>query len=240
MERIFLLGVPIDPLTRVEAVACIRAMLGEARFHHVMTPNSEMLVAASGNPDFRALLNRTDLNIPDSAGLLWAARRAGCSLPERVTGVDTVTDLCSSLSSHHPVFLLGAWGDTAQKAADVLRKRNPALVIAGSYAGSPNDHDAEAIIRMINESGAHLLLVAYGAPKQDQWIDRYRNHLTSVRVAMGVGGTFDFIAGVHKRAPAFLQNMGLEWLWRVIREPKRLPRIWRAVAVFPWLVIRGR
>lgn len=237
MSRVVILGVPVDPLTRVQAVACIAAMLDESSFHHVMTPNSEMLVEAAKNPSFHVLLNKTALNIADSAGMVWAARRTGQHLPERVTGVDTVIDLCSDLSSDHPVFLLGAWGDTAEKAGNVLAKKNPYLKIVGTFAGSPKDEDADEIIRKINDSGAHLLLVAFGAPKQDFWINTHCARLTTVRVAMGVGGTFDFIAGVHTRAPTVFQNLGIEWLWRLIREPKRFPRIWRAVVVFPWKVL---
>lgn len=238
MNRVSILGVPIDALTRQEAVQRIAAMLNEKQFHHVMTPNSEMLVEASKNPSFHALLNRTDLNIADSAGMLWAAKRTDQFLPERVTGVDTVIDLCQKLSEDTPVFLLGAWGDTALKAAQVLQKKNPHLRIVGSYAGSPKQEDVHSLIQMINDSGAHLLLVAFGAPKQDLWIDAYRDRLIHVRVAMGVGGTFDFIAGVHKRAPKIFQNLGIEWLWRLMREPKRFPRIWRAVVTFPWMVLR--
>lgn len=240
MKRVNILGIPVDALTRRQAVEHIGSMLQEASFHHVMTPNSEMMVEASKNPPFHALLNRTHLNIADSAGLLWAARRTGQLLPERVTGVDTVIEVCSSLSSDHPVFLLGAWGDTAKRAGEMLKHKNPRLVIAGAFSGSPKEEDAADIIKQINDSGAHLLLVAFGAPKQDVWIDRYRSQLTTVRVAIGVGGTFDFIAGVHKRAPVIFQNLGMEWLWRVIREPQRFPRIWRAVVVFPWKVMNSK
>lgn len=237
MNRVSILGIPIDVLTRTEAVQRMMQMLSASSFHHVMTPNSEMLVEASKNPSFHALLNRTDLNIADSAGMLWAAKWTHQYLPERVTGVDTVMDLCAQLSEDTPVFLLGAWGDTADKTAQKLQQKNPHLRIVGTYAGSPKKEDAEAIIQMINTSGAHLLLVAFGAPKQDMWIDNYRDQLTHIRVAIGVGGTFDFIAGVHKRAPKIFQNLGIEWLWRLMREPKRFPRIWRAVVVFPYLVL---
>jgi N-acetylglucosaminyldiphosphoundecaprenol N-acetyl-beta-D-mannosaminyltransferase len=240
MKRVTILGVRIDAVTRTEAIAYLLSMIGSPGFHHVMTPNSEMLVEASHNPPFHALLNRTDLNIPDSAGLQWAANRTGQHLPERVTGVDTVTELCARLPAHHPVFFLGAWGDTAARAAGILRQENPNLTIAGAFSGSPKDEDAENIIRMINDSDAHILLVAFGAPGQDLWIDKHRSKLTNIRLAMGVGGTFDFIAGVHKRAPVPMQNLGLEWLWRVIREPRRIGRILNAVVVFPLKVLTAK
>lgn len=235
-----ILGVPVDPVTRQEAVKRLLSMIGKSQFHHVMTPNSEMLVEAAHNPAFHQLLNRTDLNIPDSSGMLWAARRTGQHLPERVTGVDTVTALCAELPAHHPVFLLGAWEGTAAKAAAKLQSTNPRLTVAGTFSGSPNDEDADEIIKKINESEAQILFVAFGAPKQDLWIDKHRHQLKNIRLAMGVGGTFDFIAGVHKRAPKFFQNLGIEWLWRLIREPQRLPRILNAVVVFPLKVLVAR
>jgi N-acetylglucosaminyldiphosphoundecaprenol N-acetyl-beta-D-mannosaminyltransferase len=236
MSRVTILGVPIDALTRQDAVKRLLSMIGSPGFHHVMTPNSEMLVEASKNPAFHTLLAHTDLNIPDSAGLLWAARKTGQFLPERVPGVDTVTDFCAQLPTHHPVFLLGAWGDTAVKAAQILQQKNPRLTIVGTFAGSPKDEDANEIVQMINDSDAQILFVAFGAPAQDLWIDKHRHQLRNIRLAMGVGGTFDFIAGVHKRAPLFIQRLGLEWLWRVIREPRRIGRIINAVIVFPYLV----
>lgn len=237
--QVHLLGVRIDAVTSGEAIARIRSFLSRGGQHHVMTPNSEMLVETSKNESFKNVLNRSALNIPDSAGLLWAARHTGQHLPERVTGVDTVEKLCAELDGSHPVFLLGAGEGIAERAADVLKKRNPHLNIVGTYAGSPRAADAADIISHINAVNPHLLLVAYGAPAQDEWIDRHLSELPSVRVAMGIGGTFDFIAGVQKRAPALFRSLHLEWLWRVIREPKRIGRILRAVVVFPFLIAKN-
>lgn len=239
MNRIVILGVPIDSVSRVEAVEKIRAMLGGPAQCHVMTPNNEMLVEASGNPDFRALLNRTALNIPDSTGLLWAARWTNQKLPERVTGVDTVQALCASLDETSPVFLLGGAEGIAWRASAVLRAANPNLKIVGTHAGSPKDEDAKGIIDRINVSGAKLLLVAYGSPVQDLWIDAHLKQMPSVRVAMGIGGTFDFLAGVQKRAPAWMRDAGLEWLYRFVKQPSRWKRMWNAVVVFPWMVIKS-
>jgi len=237
MPRIFLLGVPLDPVTRMEAVALIRGFLKEEAQRHVMTPNNEMLVEAFHNPPFWKILNETALNIPDSVGLLKLAHWTGQHLPERVTGVDTVTQLCGELTEETPVFLLGAAPGVAERAAEKLMQSNPRLRIAGCTAGSPRNEDAPAILKAIRAAAPHLLLVAYGAPAQDLWIANNLKELPSVRVAIGVGGTFDFLAGTRKRAPLRIQMMGLEWLWRLIREPARIGRIWRAVAVFPVLVI---
>ena len=230
-----ILGVPIDSVTHAEAIARTREMARSDCQHHIMTPNPEMLVEAQKNPVFLTLLQRTDLNIPDGAGLLWAARRLGSVLPERVTGVDLVRSLCA-LPDVQPVFFLGAAENVAALAAKRLQETSPALVIAGTYAGTPHENDEAEILRRINASGARTLFVAYGSPAQDLWIDRVLSQLPSVRIAMGVGGAFDFIAGTKKRAPLFLQHLGLEWLWRLFQEPRRLPRILRAVVVFPFFV----
>src|SRR3989344_6828856 len=137
MERVTLLGVPVDALTMDEPLRRILTMLGGGK-HHVMTPNSEMLVEASRNSAFRAVLQHSDLNLPDSAGLLWAARRTGQVLPERVAGVDVVTELCAKLGAEHPVFFLGGRSGAGRRAAEILTKQNPRLVIAGTYEGSPS------------------------------------------------------------------------------------------------------
>jgi N-acetylglucosaminyldiphosphoundecaprenol N-acetyl-beta-D-mannosaminyltransferase len=240
MSRVTILGVPVDPVTREEALTRIMMMLDKNEQHHVMTPNNEMLVIAHKRHIFRELLNRTHLNLADSTGLLWAARRTGQHLPERVTGVDTMTELCKRLDASHPVFFLGAGDGVAENAAKILQRSNPQLKIAGSFAGTPSAQDAPAIIAMINTAKPHLLLVAYGAPQQDFWIGRYLKDLPSVRVAMGIGGSFDFITGLRKRAPVFIQKSGLEWLWRFVQEPSRWKRMWNAVVVFPLLVVSGK
>jgi len=238
MSRVFLLGVPLDSVTRTQAQELIRGYLREETQRHVMTPNNEMLVEAFHNPPFRKILNETALNIPDSVGLLKMAQWTGQSLPERVTGVDTVTELCGQLTEETPIFLLGAAPGVAEAAAEKLMKNNPRLKIVGCAAGSPRDEDAPVLLNSIRAAAPHLLLVAYGAPAQDLWIAKYLKDLPSVRVAIGVGGTFDFLAGTRKRAPKWMQHLGLEWLFRLIREPSRIGRIWKAVAVFPWLVLR--
>jgi N-acetylglucosaminyldiphosphoundecaprenol N-acetyl-beta-D-mannosaminyltransferase len=240
MERIYILGVGIDPVSRVQALEMLLGFLEDDAQRHVMTPNSEMIVEAQHHSQFFTLLNRSALNLPDSAGLLWAARRLGKEIPERVPGVDIVGDLCGALSSEHPVFFLGAREGVAQKAAAALKARNPNLTIAGCHGGSPSESDAAAIIEMINQSDARVLFVAYGAPKQDVWIDRYLKDMPKICIAMGVGGTFDFLAGTQKRAPQWIGKSGLEWAWRFTHEPSRYKRMWNAVIRFPLLVLLAK
>ena len=117
---------------------------------------------------------------------------------------------------------------------------NTSLRIAGTFSGSPRDEDAEEIIGKIREAKPHLLLAAFGAPEQDLWISEHLKKLPSVRVAMGVGGTFDFLAGKRRRAPKWMRSIGLEWFYRLLREPKRIKRIFNAVVVFPMLVLLHR
>ena len=238
--RVVILGVPLDPLTRVDAVERLAALAkqdhGQA---HVMTPNPEMLVAAQKRPAFRALSQRTTLNLPDGIGLLLAARYLGQSLPERVTGVDVLEDLCMR-PSFGPVFFLGAAPGIAEQAARALQARNPSLRIAGTASLSPRTDDEAHILSRIRATDARVLFVAFGAPVQDEWIDRMLPRLPSVRLAMGVGGAFDFIAHEQKRAPRWMQRYGLEWLYRLVREPHRFVRIVRATVVFPWFVLRYR
>lgn len=234
-SRITILGIPVDALTREQAVQRIVGWLGMDGQHHIATPNPEMLVAATRNAALADALKATDLNIPDGVGLLWAAKRAGTPLPQRVTGVDVMTDVCAM--SQGPVFLLGAWGTTAERAGYALQKRNPHLQIAGTYAGSPSAAEEQHIVERINASGAKAVFVAYGVPSQELWIRRNLARMPGVRIAMGVGGAFDFLAGNRKRAPRALQRLGVEWLWRLLQEPSRLRRILTATVVFPRMVL---
>lgn len=236
-KRVTLLGVPIDALTQAEALAALESFLKEPVQRHVATPNNEMLVEAHHNVQFRVVLQNTAFNLPDSTGLLLMASLRGHRLPARVTGTDTMQMICALLDERHPVFFLGAAAGVAESAAEELKKRNPRLRIAGTFSGSPRDEEAQEIIQKINATQPHLLLVAFGAPAQDLWIAEHLHKLQSVRVAMGVGGAFDFVAGIQKRAPRFIRNLGLEWAWRFAYELKRWKRMWRAVIVFPTLCL---
>ncbi len=235
--RITLLGIPIDAVTRQQALSVIKAMLGGSKQHQVNTPNNEMLVEARRHPRFTDVLRAGSLNLPDSTGLLLAARLTGQHLPERVTGADMTQALCGVLDERCPVFLLGAAPGVAEKAGEVLKTLHPQLMVAGTHSGSPRAQDAGEIIAAINRAKPKLLLVAFGAPAQELWIADHLAEMPSVMVAMGVGGTFDFLAGAKKRAPVWMRKTGLEWLWRFAQEPSRWRRMWKAVVVFPWLVM---
>lgn len=232
-----ILGVRVDALTYADLLARIAAFIGEGTPHQIATVNPEFVMEARRNPAFAAALERSDLCLADGVGLLWAARRMGRTLPERVTGSDGVPMIAQRAAERGwRVYLLGAGPGVAQRTAGILQTRYPGLDVAGAYAGSPADAEAPEIITRIREARPDILFVAYGAPKQDLWIDKHRQELWAP-VMMGVGGSFDFIAGVQKRAPRWLQRLNLEWLFRLLSQPWR----WRrqlALPRFVWAVFR--
>jgi N-acetylglucosaminyldiphosphoundecaprenol N-acetyl-beta-D-mannosaminyltransferase len=205
----------------------------------IASVNPEFIMAARRRPDFAAALAQSDLNIPDGANLVRAARWLGRPLRERVAGSDLAPRLAERASREGwKLFLLGGRNGVGQEAAAHLVGRFPGLQIAGTFEGSPDPGEEQATVERVNASGATLLFVAYGAPAQDLWIWRNRGRLTA-RAAMGVGGTLDFIAGRIPRAPLWMQRAGLEWLYRLAREPRRIRR--QAVLVqFLWLALTAR
>jgi N-acetylglucosaminyldiphosphoundecaprenol N-acetyl-beta-D-mannosaminyltransferase len=222
-------------VTTAEVIELVRDYMKSPRLHQIATINPEFVMAAQKDAEFRRVLMEADLCIPDGVGLLLAGRWMGQPLPERVAGSDLVY-LLAELSAGEcwRLFLLGAAPGVAEEASRLLQLMYPELEIAGTFAGSPEPEENEAIVRMINKSQADMLFVAYGAPKQDKWIARNRTALTSVRVAMGVGGSLDFITGRAVRAPRWVQKIGLEWLHRLFKEPWR----WRRMASLPKFALK--
>jgi len=222
-----ILGVPVDSLTFDDLLDQIETWMDDGRAHQICTVNPEFIMIAQSDVNFFNILNRADLCIPDGIGLLWAANRMGHPLPQRVTGSDGVPLIAQRAALEGwRLFLLGAAPGVAEQAAAVLGARYPGLQIAGTYAGSPAADEEDAIVAMVNASNADILFVAYGAPNQDKWIARNLPRL-NVHVAMGVGGSLDFIAGVTKRAPVWMRDAGIEWLHRLIRQPWRARRMAR-------------
>jgi N-acetylglucosaminyldiphosphoundecaprenol N-acetyl-beta-D-mannosaminyltransferase len=222
-----ILGCPVSRITYADWLDLIGAWMQGGGFHHVVTLNPEMVMIARRDPVFRVVVERADLTPPDGVGLLIAARLRGERLPERVTGSDGVPLIAERAAREGwRLFLLGAAEGVAQMAADELTRRYPGLQIAGVYAGSPDPAEEDALVARINAANADILLVAYGAPEQDKWIARCSARL-NVKMAMGIGGSLDFIAGVVPRAPERWRRMGVEWLYRLIRQPWRWRRMLR-------------
>ena len=195
----------------------------------VCTVNPEFIMAARRSPGFAQVLAAADLCTPDGIGVLWAARLAGVRLNERVTGSDGIYRLCERAAAQGwRVFFLGAAPGVAERAAAELARLYPGLPVAGTYGGSPTDADWPQIRQHLTAAKADLLFVAYGHPRQDIWIHQHREELP-VAVALGIGGAFDFVAGTAPRAPLWLRRFGLEWLYRLARQPWR----WRRMAALP-------
>lgn len=230
-----ILGVKIDEYSKSQVLEKIGEFLKSNFFHQICTVNPEFILEAQKNEKFKEVLNNADLNIPDGVGLKFAGVLKRQKIGERYTGVDLTYDLAKIASDNgYSMFLLGAKEGVAEKAALILKKKYPNLKIAGTYAGSPEE---EGIIDRINDSKADILLVAFGAPKQDIFIDNVKSKMANVKVAIGLGGTFDYISGNVSRAPKWMRSCGLEWLFRLFRQPKRIGRILNAIIVFPIKVL---
>lgn len=239
MDSVEILGVRVDDATYNDLLKCVDAYVTSGQPHQIVTVNSEMLVVAYEDAAFRQMLNRSDLNVADGAGVTLAARWLGHPVRERVTGSDGIYRLAAHCARRgYRPFLLGAAPGVAQMAAQRLAVLYPGLEVAGTYAGSPRREEEDAIIARVRAVSPDVLLVAYGVPAEEQWIARNRERL-GVPVMVGVGGSFDFVAGVTQRAPVWMRRVGLEWLYRLLREPWR----WRRQSVLPryvGLVLRQR
>jgi N-acetylglucosaminyldiphosphoundecaprenol N-acetyl-beta-D-mannosaminyltransferase len=224
-----ILGVKIDNLTKEEALEKIEEFLEDNQQHYLVTPNPEFLVRAQEDEEFRRILNQADLAMPDGIGLIFASRLLGQPLKERVIGVDLMEKICQRAAQKKwSVFLLGGQEGVAEKAAENLRKRYQGLKI--EFGNSSPSFEQQPII----------LFVALGAPKQEKWIVQNLEKIPSVKLAIGVGGAFDFISGRVRRAPKLFRLLGLEWFWRLLRQPWRVSRIFNALVRFPWLVLKSK
>ena len=228
MKQARILGVKVDCLDMESALAAIEGFVDAGEPHLVATVNPEFVMRAQRDPAFARVLASADLCLPDGTGVVWAARRQGCELAFPVAGVDLVQPLAAMCARRgFRMFLLGAAPGVADELAARLQAANPGLQV-WAHSGAPDSSHDEETLRLIHDHGTHALLVAYGAPAQEMWIDRLRNRL-GVGVAIGVGGTFDYLTGRVPRAPAWMRDAGLEWLHRLIRQPWRI----RRMAVLP-------
>lgn len=223
-----LLGVRVDPVSMAEAVDRIRAHLAGGPPGTVVTLNAVMLGRAARDERFRAIVNAAALVTPDGAGTLLVARILERRLPERVAGVDLTDRLCGMCARHgYRVFLLGAAPGVAEEAARRLAARHPGLVVAGTGHGY-GALDDPALAARIRRARPDLLVVALGSPRQEIWLDRWLPH-TGARIGIGVGGALDVFAGRSPRAPEWMRRRGLEWLYRLLRQPRR----WRDALTLP-------
>lgn len=218
-----ILGVWFDDLTQQEAAQRGRQLLEEDKFHYVVTPNPEFLLAAEKDPEFRRVLNAADLVLPDGIGVVYSAKILGTPLKERVPGIEFAEAMLSALNDMGGrLYLLGAKPGVAEEAGRRICARYPALVLCGTHDGYFKDE--QAILPEIAAAKPDLLFVCLGAPKQEKWMARWGQH-TGAKLAIGLGGCLDVFAGNVQRAPERWQKLGLEWAYRLKKEPKRIGRM---------------
>lgn len=223
-NTVTILGVQIDKITAEDALKKAEELVRTPGVSAIYTPNPEIVMAGYENPEFCEILNQADMCTPDGIGVVYASRMLKNPVPERVAGFDLTCGLLNSIAkTGEGVFLLGAKPGVAEKAKANLEKTYPGLVVAGCHDGYFKIEDEDAIIAQINDSGAKLLLVCLGAPKQEMWIHRNRSKL-NVNLCMGVGGALDVFAGEVKRAPDIFIKLNLEWFYRFCKQPSRLGR----------------
>jgi N-acetylglucosaminyldiphosphoundecaprenol N-acetyl-beta-D-mannosaminyltransferase len=228
-----ILGIPFNRISMEDTLKHMTQWATSDELHHVVAVNPECVMIAQRDLEFRTVLQRASLRLADGVGIVWAAKMLGQPVNGRVTGVDTVRAFSRIAGEKgYRFFLLGAAPGTAEKVAAVLMKENAGLNVVGTFSGSPDPAEEDAICERIRHTRPHVLFVAYGAPKQDLWLARNQKRL-GVPLVMGVGGTFDFIAGTVKRAPRWMQRTGLEWLFRLKQEPSR----WRRMLRLPHFAI---
>ena len=240
LSRLDILGVQVDRVDQGEALGIIEAMLNTPACKQVVTLNPEYVMRANREPELMRIINGADLNVPDGMGIVWASRLLGQPLRGRVTGtglLPAIGKLCADRGCS--MFLLGGGPGVAELAASRLKEQIPGFEVAGFSSNDPGPAFDPQTIEAINNSGAGILAVAYGCPKQDLWISANRGKLKGVRVAIGVGGALDFISGQVPRAPKAFRRMGLEWLFRLWLEPSRARRM-AALPRFGWHVMMTR
>jgi len=231
MGKLDILGVKIDNLTMDEALEKIGQFLKSKDQHYIVLPYSEFIVGAQKDKEFKEILNKAHLCLCEGRGLWLVAKFLGKKLKENIPGVDLIYELLNTKYELR-IFLLGGTKEVVEKVRKKLRK---------SVIGAEHGYqDLEKVIEKINRAEADILLVNLGSPKQEKWIYENLKKMPSAKVAIGVGGAFDFISGRIKRAPKFVQKTGLEWLWRLILQPWRVKRISTGVLGLSWLALRSK
>ena len=222
MQRIRLCGVKIDNVTKKEAVARATESCGEPCV--VFTPNAVMLEKCQKNPELADLLSHASLSLPDGAGVLMAARRMGTPLRERVAGIEFGESLLREAEKRGlRVFFLGGRAGVAERAAERWRETLPTLRIVGTHWGYFDrvGEENQRLLAHIRETCTDVLIVCMGFPVQERWVTENLHHLTELRLIACLGGSLDVWAGDLRRAPEWMSRMGFEWLWRMLRQPKR-------------------
>jgi len=237
--KVRLLGMPLNPITLADALEEAERFLEEDHPHMIITPDASAVVRAQRDPELREIIEQADLVAPDGAGVVLAARMLNLPVNVRCAGCDMVEQLCQAAANkRRAVYLLGGEPGVAQQAAANLQQRIPGLQVAGCHDGYFTDEEEPQIVEDIRNKRPGVLLVALGIPRQEKWIKKHLEEL-GVPICIGVGGSLDVISGRKRRAPVWMQRAGLEWLYRTMKEPSRLPRL-VALPKIVWMSIRER
>lgn len=220
-----ILDVRIDEVTMNEAVEKVKIFLDEDKMHLICTPNPEMLMTAQDDDEFKRILNSSELNIPDGTGIVWAAEKLGNPLKERVAGFDFIHRIFElGKDKNISFYFLGSKPSVAETASKKIEEKYPGIKVVGTNDGYFSVEEEKRVIKEINSKKPDVLLVAMGAPKQERFINKYKDKL-NCKIAIGVGGCFDVISGNVKRAPKLFIKLRLEWLYRGLTDFRRLKRL---------------
>lgn len=225
LNKVKILGVTVDSITMRDALARIEKYLKERKPRLIATANAEMIMRATSDMELKKILNDANLVVPDGAGTVWAARHLGCDMPERVAGYDLAQELMRiAPKKGYKFYFFGSAPGVADKAKAKAEELYPGIKVVGTRDGFFKPEDEAQIIADIKAVKPDVLLVALGVPKQEKWLYAHMKEL-KVPVSIGVGGTFDVMAGVMQRAPLWMQKAKLEWLFRGLKQPSRAGRL---------------
>lgn len=234
-----ILGVNIDKMSFDETLEKAKGFLDQTGAKMIFTPNPEIIIAASKDEYFKKILNSADICTPDGIGVVYASKIIKNPVKERVPGFELSNKIMEYASKvQKSVFFFGSKPGVAEKAKAAAEKMYPGLLVSGTHDGYFKPEDEEDIIRQINESGAEILFVCLGAPKQEKWIYENRDSL-NVKLCLGVGGTLDVLSGDAKRAPKLFLKLNLEWLYRIASNPSRWGRFF-AIPKFVFMVLKNK
>ena len=240
MKVVNFLNIPINAITMKETVQEVeKAIIANKQIHHTVV-NAGKIVAMQTNKELQKSVIEADIINVDGQAIVWAANLLGHKLPERVSGIDLMEGLVKrSFEKGYKCYFLGATEEVVTKLVNIYKDQYSKDILAGYRNGYFNKGEEESIAHQISESGANILFVAITSPEKEIFLNTYKKQLQNVNFIMGVGGSFDVISGKVKRAPLWMQSIGLEWLYRVIQEPKRM---WKRYLVgntkFIWLVVK--
>jgi N-acetylglucosaminyldiphosphoundecaprenol N-acetyl-beta-D-mannosaminyltransferase len=227
----------VDNVTKEETISLIDEYIQSGKAHYIVTTYSEFVVFANRDQDYLEVLNKADLSLPDGIGVVWAGNFLSGSkvIKEKISGSKLIWDIAKqALEKNYSLALVGGQNSVAEQSAHALRMRFPNLKINLALSDRPFDRSTA---QEIAKSNSDILCIAYAPPKQEKWMAENLSQL-NVKVAIGLGGTFDYLAGKRRQSPDWMSNIGLEWLWRLITQPWRVKRIWNAIVVFPIIVFK--